>query len=62
MSDEIAKYCTNCEKKVFPIRTFSAGVVIGILLLGVVPGILYYYFKERKCPHCKNSDWDVEKS
>lgn len=59
MSDDSARFCTFCKKKVFPIRTFTKGVVLLLVFVGVLPGILYYYLKERKCPYCKNADWDA---
>jgi len=46
MSEDSARYCIYCKKKVFPVRTFTKGVVALLLLLGILPGIVYYYWKE----------------
>ena len=48
--------CENCKKKVVPIKKFSVGWFIVLLILGVLPGILYilYYslIKKPRCPMC----------
>lgn len=56
-----AKFCTNCKKKVYPKKTFSWGVLLILLLIGIIPGILYYALKNENCPNCNQADWDAEK-
>ena len=61
MSDSEVRFCANCKKKIYPVRTFTKGVVLLLVFFGVLPGIVYYYWKEKKCPECKESNWDATK-
>ena len=53
------KFCIVCEKSVLPKREFSTGALLALLVLGIVPGLIYYGIKNKKCPICKNSKWKV---
>jgi len=46
---------------VYPKKTFSWGVLFILLLIGILPGILYYALKNENCPYCKQAEWDAEK-
>ena len=52
-----ARFCSNCAKKVYPKKSFSIGVMLLLLFIGILPGIVYYYLKEENCPYCKKKDW-----
>lgn len=53
------KYCAICEKNVFPERDFSTGALLILLLLGIIPGLIYYAVKNKTCPICKHDQWEV---
>lgn len=53
------RWCTNCNKGVFPERKFSVGALVILLLIGIIPGLLYYALKNKVCPICSKSDWGV---
>ena len=55
-----ARFCINCKKKVYPKKTFSWGVLAILLLIGIVPGIIYYALKNENCPYCKQAEWDAD--
>ena len=56
------KYCAICEKSVFPERDFSTGALLILLLLGIIPGLIYYAVKNKTCPICKHDQWEVPPS
>lgn len=53
------KFCAICEKSVFPERDFSTGALLILLLLGILPGLIYYAVKNKTCPICKHDQWQV---
>lgn len=53
------KYCAICEKTVWPERNFSVGALVVLLLLGIIPGLIYYAVKNKTCPICKHDQWAV---
>lgn len=56
------KYCTICEKSVYPERDFNTGALLILLLLGIIPGLVYYAVKNKTCPICKHDKWQVSPS
>lgn len=54
------KYCLNCKQMVEPQKRISAGFLLILLCLGVVPGILYYLIKAKTCPMCNSQHWGVK--
>ena len=57
--DPDAKYCAFCERSIRPERDFSVGALIVLLLIGIIPGIIYYFLKAPVCPICKHSQWQI---
>lgn len=51
------RWCTHCEKGVFPERKFSVGALLILLLIGILPGLIYYALVSKKCPICSKADW-----
>lgn len=51
------RWCRNCKKGVFPERQFSLGALIILLIIGILPGLIYYALISKKCPICNRSDW-----
>lgn len=56
------KYCSICEKVVWPERNFSVGALLVLLMLGIIPGLIYYAVKNKTCPICKHDQWEVSPS
>lgn len=54
-----AKYCAYCQRMVTPERDFSVGALIILLLIGIIPGIIYYFLKAKTCPICKHHQWQI---
>jgi hypothetical protein len=52
-----ARFCVYCERYVTPERDFSVGALLILLLLGIIPGIIYYFLKAAVCPICKHHQW-----
>lgn len=50
------KYCPLCERKVEPVKKFNWPVFIILLILGFVPGLLYFFYylikPKNRCPVC----------
>lgn len=50
------KYCPLCERKVEPVKKVNWIVFIILLLIGVVPGIIYFVYyllkPKTRCPVC----------
>lgn len=57
--DPDAKYCAYCQRLMRPERDFSVGALIVLLLIGIIPGIIYYFLKAPVCPICKHSQWQI---
>ena len=53
------RYCNNCEQMVEPKKHFSAGILLVLLLLGLIPGIIYYLLKSKTCPICNSENWGI---
>lgn len=56
--DTDLKYCINCKQIVRQERHFSKGVLLLFLFFGI-PGLLYYFVKDKTCPLCKHEQWGV---
>ena len=56
------KYCLNCKQMTEPHRHFSAGILLVLLCLGVIPGIIYYLLKPATCPMCNSQHWGIKPS
>jgi hypothetical protein len=54
-----ARFCAYCERHVTPERDFSVGALLILLLLGIIPGIIYYFLKAPVCPICKHHQWEI---
>ena len=52
-----ARFCAYCERYVTPERDFSVGALLILLLLGIIPGIIYYFLKAPVCAICKHHQW-----
>jgi len=55
------EYCRNCEQNIDPKKHFNYGILFVLLILGVIPGIIYYFFIGKKCPICNDDNWGDEK-
>jgi len=51
------KWCGLCDRAVVPERDFSTGALLILLLLGILPGLIYYAVKNKTCPICKHDNW-----
>lgn len=56
---ENQKYCTICEKMVCAERDFSKTALVILLVIGIIPGLIYFAVKNKTCPICKNTQWGV---
>ena len=54
------RYCINCKQKVEPKRHFNMAILFILLLLGIIPGVIYYIILGKKCPMCNSDNWGVE--
>ncbi len=54
------RYCSNCSQLVEPKRHVSMGALFVLLLLGIIPGIIYYVLKHHTCPICNSENWGVQ--
>jgi hypothetical protein len=55
------KYCKNCEQTVEPKRHFNVAILFILLLLGIIPGIIYYIIVGKSCPMCNSNNWGLKK-
>jgi hypothetical protein len=47
------KYCPNCKQMVATERGYNAVVLIILLIIGILPGLIYWAVKRgRRCPLC----------
>ncbi len=53
------KWCIHCKKGVFPERKLSVGALVLLLLIGIIPGLIYYALTEKVCPICNKHHWGV---
>ena len=53
------KYCTICEKMVWAERDFNTGALLILLVIGIIPGLIYYAVKNKTCPICKHANWGI---
>ena len=54
------RYCSNCNQLVEPKRHVSMGALFVLLLLGIIPGVIYYVLKHHTCPICNSENWGVQ--
>lgn len=45
-----------------PKRHISAGFLLVLLCLGIIPGIIYYFIKAATCPMCNSEHWGIKPS
>ncbi len=57
--DPDAKFCAYCQRLMRPERDFSVGALVVLLLIGIIPGLIYYFLKAPVCPICKHSQWQI---
>lgn len=55
------RWCIHCKRGVFPERKFSVGALLILLLIGILPGLIYYALVSKKCPICSNANWGIPK-
>ena len=53
------RYCKNCEQIVEPKRHFNMAILFILLLLGIIPGIIYYVILGKSCPMCNSENWGI---
>ena len=54
------KYCKNCKQTVEPKRHFNMAILFILILLGIVPGIIYYVLVGKSCPMCNSNNWGLK--
>lgn len=59
---DILRYCSNCNQLVEPKRHVSMGALFVLLLLGIIPGVIYYVLKHHTCPICNSENWGIQPS
>ena len=43
-----------------PKRHFNVAILFILILLGVIPGIIYYFLVAKSCPMCNSENWGIE--
>lgn len=54
----LLRFCSNCNQLVEPKRHVSIGALFVLLLLGIIPGVIYYVLKKHTCPICNSENWE----